>query len=93
MTKEEIFNKIAQRLMHTWNIESFKVTHKRLYTVIMEAMREYHDEQVTLGLPSVNLDEQSESTVCTIDDYCPNRKENKECKVPKGMCAYQQTGN
>ena len=39
--KEQLFNKIAERLMHQWNAEYFKKTHPRLLTVILESMEEY----------------------------------------------------
>ncbi len=39
--KEELFNKIAERLMHKWDAKEFKKTHPRLLTVILESMEEY----------------------------------------------------
>jgi len=59
-------------------------------TEIVRILREVSEK---LNLAPVSLAEQGEATVCDIDDYCPNKNEKQECKVPKGMCAYQQTGN
>lgn len=39
--KEELFDKVANRLMHKWDLKEFKQSHKRLYDVIMESMEEY----------------------------------------------------
>lgn len=47
MNKEELFNKVANRMMHQWNIKQFKITHKRLFDVIMESMDEY--EALSIG--------------------------------------------
>ena len=41
MTKEELLNKVAERLMTEWNLNKFKASHKRLFSVIMESMDEY----------------------------------------------------
>lgn len=44
--KEEILNKVATRLMNQWSIDDFKITHKRLFDVIMDSMDSYHHQQV-----------------------------------------------
>jgi len=46
MKNEEILNKVATRMMHEWNINKFKLSHKRLFDVIIESMDEYAGVQV-----------------------------------------------
>jgi len=37
---KEIFNNCAKKNMIKWNIESFKITHRRLYKSIIESINE-----------------------------------------------------
>ena len=47
--KEEILNKVATRLMQEWNLNKFKLSHKRLFEVIMDSMDSYnHSQQQTI---------------------------------------------
>ena len=43
--KEEILNKVATRLMQEWNLNKFKLSHKRLFEVIMDSMDSYNHSQ------------------------------------------------
>ncbi len=76
MSKEEILDKVAVRMMHEWSINKFKLSHKRLFDVIMESMDEYAGEQVK----KLNIDDVSKR-------FC-DCKEPYEHRLPHSQTLY-----
>lgn len=77
MDKEVLLNKVATRLMHEWDIEKFKTTHKRLFDVIMESMDEYAGLQVK----KLNIDDVSKR--CSVALKCVYSPDGKNCGMSK----------